>query len=165
MHPIQLALRAVQFVWIILVTSLIGNVIDDTFGGSPSSTNYAMFVGAFCWIVWFIGVAGAFTEAVPAIVVVVSDALGTLFSFVAGVVLAARLRVHSCGNRSYIFTNQLTRVTDDPSKSCHELQASTAFFWFLFATLAASCALAAMNMGGGFRRSSGARQGPSMTQV
>lgn len=99
MNLIQVMLRGVQFIWIILVTSLIGNVIADHNGGDPSSINYAMFVAAFCWIVWFIGIAGAVSDAVPAMVIVAADGLAIIFTFVAGVALAAKLHVHSCGNQ------------------------------------------------------------------
>lgn len=165
MNIIQLMLRGIQFVWIILITSLIGNVIASAFSGNPSSINYAMFVAAFCWVVLFIGIAGAVSDAIPPIVVVISDSLAILFTFIAGVVLAAKLHVHSCGNNSYVTSNSLTNGSHDPTKRCHELQASTAFFWFLFVTFIASHVLTAMNMGGGFRRGTAARKGPAMTQV
>lgn len=163
MNIIQLMLRGIQFIWILLITALIGNVIAEAFSGNPSSINYAMFVAVFCWVVLIIGIGGAVSEAVPAIAIVVADALAILFTFIAGVVLAAKLHVHSCGNTSYVNSNSLTNGSHDPTKRCHELQASTAFFWFLFLTFIASAAMGAMNMGG--LRGGSSRKGPAMTQV
>jgi len=97
---VQIILRVSQFVWTILITSLVGNVIDDAFAGNPSSINYAIFVAVFSWIVLLYGMVAAFMEslAIP-VVMMVMDGLATIFTFIAGVVLAAKLHVHSCGNR------------------------------------------------------------------
>jgi len=165
----QLLLRGSQFLWTLLVTALIGNVIASAFAGNPSSINYAMFVAAFSWLVLLFGLAAAFFEglAIP-IVLGALDLLATLFTFIAGVVLAARLRVHSCSNHSYTSSNSLTNGSHDQEKRCRELQASTAFFWFLFASFVGSLVLDFFNRGstGSFRRSGGIRKGgPSMSQV
>lgn len=113
MNIIQLALRGLQFIWILLITALVGNAIDDAFAGNPSSINYAIFVAVFCWIVLFVGVAGAFTEAIPAIAIVALDGLAVLFTFIAGVVLAAKLGVHSCGSEVRLFFLQSTMNAHD----------------------------------------------------
>jgi hypothetical protein len=94
----QLGLRASQFLWTLLITALVGNVIATAFAGNPSSINYAIFVAVFSWIVLLIGLAAAWME-LSDIIPIVLDALATIFTFVAGVVLAAKLGVHSCGNR------------------------------------------------------------------
>ena len=98
-NGLQIALRITQFVFTIIITGLIGNVIDTAFAGNPSSINYAMFVAAFSWLVLLFGLAAAFVEslAVP-VVMWVLDGLATIFTFIAGVVLAAKLGVHSCSN-------------------------------------------------------------------
>ena len=95
----QSVLRGSQFLWTLLITALIGNVIASAFAGNPSSINYAIFVAVFSWLVLFYGFAAAFMEglAIP-IVMIGLDGLATLLTFIAGVVLAARLRVHSCGD-------------------------------------------------------------------
>lgn len=67
-------------------------------------------------------------------------------------------------HQHYVVSNSLTNGSHNPTKRCHELQASTAFFWFLMATFLGTLALAAMNMGG-MRRGASTRKGPSMTQV
>lgn len=92
----QLGLRASQFFWTLLITALVGNVIATAFARN-SSINYAMFVAVFSWIVLLLGFAAAWMEQ-SNIILVALDALAMLFTFVAGVVLAAKLGVHSCGN-------------------------------------------------------------------
>jgi len=163
---IQGVLRASQFLWTLLTTALIGNVIAEAFAGNPSGINYAIFTSVFCWLVLIYGGLAAFMEslAIP-IALIVLDALATLFTFIAGVVLAAKLNVHSCGNRDYVLSNGYTNGSYNPKKRCQELQASTAFYWFLFASFAASLVMSALSsrssgMTGGVRRG-----GPSMSQV
>jgi len=150
--------------------ALIGNVIATAFAGNPSAVNYAIFVSVFSLLVVLYGFAAAFVEslAIP-IALAAADALATIFSFIAGVVLAAKLHVHSCGNASYVASNSLTNGSHDMSKRCHELQASTAFFWFMFAGFAASIFFdlsGGMGSSGISRRGPGVRRGaPSMSQV
>jgi len=95
----QIALRSWTFLWTLLSLALIGNVIATAFAGNPSAVNYAIFVSVFSLLVVLYGFAAAFVEslAIP-IALAVADALATIFSFIAGVVLAAKLHVHSCGN-------------------------------------------------------------------
>jgi len=99
MEFLQVILRALQFLWTLLITALIGNVIDDAFSGNASSINFAMFVAVFSWLVVIYGFLAAFMESfnIP-IVLLVADGLAALFTFIAGVVLAAKLGAHSCGN-------------------------------------------------------------------
>jgi len=165
-----LALRGVQIFLTILITALVGNAIHEAAGGNPSEVNYAIFVAVFCWLVLiYTTVAGVLDSIAVPMAVMVLDALAALFTFIAGVVLAAGLGVHSCGNEAYTLTNKLTAGSFDTSKRCHELQASTAFFWFLFASFLATCALTVVGGGlsggvgggrGGLRKG-----GPSMSQV
>lgn len=102
----------------LLITALIGNVIDEAFSGNSSSINYAMFVAVFSWVVVLYGLAAAVMEsiAIP-IAMMVLNGLAVMFTFIAGVVLAAKLGVHSCGNsvrfaspmqKSKILTNSPT---------------------------------------------------------
>jgi hypothetical protein len=166
--------------------ALIGNVIADAFAGNPSVVNYAIFVSVFCMLVVLYGFAAALVEslAIP-IALGVLDILATIFTFIAGVVLAKKLDgAHSCGNevsigrmrlllstmlivsQSYLRSNSLTNGSHSMGKRCHELQASTAFFWFMFAGFAASSFFdfagrsTSMSSRGGMRKG-----GPSMSQV
>jgi len=168
MEIIQTILRAFQFLWTLLITALIGNVIHDAFSGNPSSINYAMFVAVFSWLVLIIGALAAFVEAfnIP-VVLMVADGLAAVFTFIAGVLLAAKLGAHSCSNHGYTATNSLTNGAFDMERRCRELQASTAFFWFLWVCYMASLAFSFMNKGSsglGAGRG-GVRKGPNMTQV
>ena len=181
----QILLRGSQFLWTLLITALIGNVIASAFAGNPSSINYAIFVAVFSWIAMFYGFAAAFMDslAIP-VVLIAMDVLAALFTFIAGVVLAAKLGVHSCGNQvrylatvdlllsltssqGYISSNSLTNGSHDMSKRCHELQASTAFFWFLFASYLGSIAMDFISGGSSvnMRRGGIRKGGPSMSQV
>jgi len=170
MGIVQIGLRSLQFLFTLLITALVGNVIAEAITGNASAINYAIFVAVFSWIVLLYGFAAVFVEsiAIP-IALAVLDGLATLFTFIAGVVLAAKLGVHSCGNEDYVNNNSLTNGSHNPTKRCHELQASTAFFWFLFAAFAASFILAAVGLGGGVSRGGGRggirKGGPSMSQV
>lgn len=94
----QIGLRAFQFLFTLLLTALVGNVLNDN-SNSPASVNFAMFVAALNWVVLLYGLVAAFIEslAIP-LVLIVLDSLATLFNFIGGIVLAARLHVHSCDN-------------------------------------------------------------------
>lgn len=99
MEFIQVVLRALQFLWTLLITALIGNVIQDAFNGNPASINYAMFVAVFSWLVLIYGVVAAVMEGVNIpVLLMAGDALAALFTFIAGITLAAELNVHSCSN-------------------------------------------------------------------
>lgn len=79
--------------------ALIGNVIADAYAGNPSSINYAIFVTIIDMLVVLAGFAISFMDISAAgIIIAVGDILAALFTFIAGVVLAAKLRVHSCNN-------------------------------------------------------------------
>jgi len=114
------------------------------------------------------GLLAAFMESfnIP-IVTLVLDGIAAIFTFIAGVVLAAKLGVHSCSNRGYTRSNPLTDGGSNYKERCQELQASTAFFWFLFATYCASLFFGALNSrgSGGSNLRGGVRKGPVMTQA
>lgn len=93
-------LRAFQFLLSLITLALIGNVIADAFSGNPSSVNFAIFVAVLAFLISIFGLVAAFIEslAIP-VVLLAMDGVATLFTFIAGVVLAAKLGVHSCGNK------------------------------------------------------------------
>jgi hypothetical protein len=96
----QLALRSWTFLWTLITLALIGNAVSLAFAGNPSSINYAMFTAVFCMLVVLWGFAAVFVEALAMpLFLGVADALATFFSLIAGIVLAAKLGVHSCGNQ------------------------------------------------------------------
>lgn len=159
---------ALEFLWTLLITALIGNVIADAYGGTPSQVNYCMFVAVFSWIVLIIGFTESLINSIPPVVLLAADALAVFFTFVAAVLLSAKLGVHSCGNSDYLLSNDTITGSLDLSKRCHELQASCAFFWFLFATYCAAFALNVRNSRGSSGLSSRVgihKGGPAMSQV
>lgn len=111
-----------------------------------------MFVIVLSWLATLYGLATAIVEslAIP-IVLLAADAVAVLFTFIDAIVLAAMLRVRNCGDEGGL------------EKKCRELQASTAFMWFLLATFVGTLALAGL----AFRRggAGSVRSGPSMKQV
>jgi len=164
----ETALRASQFLWTLLILALVGNAIATAFAGNPSSVNFAMFVAALSAVAVLYGLAAAFIESlVIPIVMMVMDGILVVFTFIAGTLLAAKLGVHSCGNQSYLHSNNLTNGSHNMGKRCHELQASTAFFWFLFASYVGSLVLDFLGGRGGMSSRGGGmrRGGPSMSQV
>lgn len=98
MNLIKAGLYASAFLWTLLITALLGNVISDAYGGTPSQINYCMFVAVLSWIVLIMGFIGSFFESIPAIALLVADTLAILFTFIAAVLLSAKLGVHSCDN-------------------------------------------------------------------
>lgn len=96
----QIALRAAQFVFILLTLALVGNVIAEAFAGNSSKINYAIFVSVFDMIIILWGIAAAVSEGLAfGIILPIADVIATLLTVIAGIVLAAGLNVHSCGNR------------------------------------------------------------------
>lgn len=74
--------------------------------------------------------------------------------------------------QDYTHNNSITRDGGSPKKRCRELQASTAFFWFLWACFMASMVISALQAkSGGLGRMSRNRglnrgnQKQNMTQV
>lgn len=96
----QVGIRGFTFLWVLLTMALIGNVIADAFAGNPSSINYAIFVSTFDMLVLLIGFAAAFMDlSAFGLIMLALDGLAALFTVIAGIVLAAKLHVHSCGNQ------------------------------------------------------------------
>ncbi|ESZ96881.1 putative Non-classical export protein 2 [Sclerotinia borealis F-4128] len=159
----QLLVRALQAVVMLITLALIGNAIDVQHFGN-SSVNYCMFAAVFAWIVIFFGFAASFLESLAKpLILAPMDGLAALFTLIAGIVLAAKLGVHSCGNRDYINSNSLTQGS---SHRCRELQAACAFFWFAFVCFVGSLILDFMGCSStSMRRSSVRKSGPTMSQV
>ncbi|KAI9786374.1 MAG: hypothetical protein M1816_008035 [Peltula sp. TS41687] len=170
---LNLGLRALQFFWTLLIMALVGNMIAEAFNGNPSSVNYVMFVSIFSMLSLFYLIFATVKDdfAHPAIALAL-DVINTLLFFIGGVVLAAKLRVHSCGNHAYLISNPITNGGHNMGKRCHEAQAVTAFLWFGFLTYLASAILSGMgSLGGRTNMRSGGgggglrRGGPPMTSV
>jgi hypothetical protein len=95
-------LRIVQLLWTLLITALIGNVIASNVNAASSAEsaiNFAMFVAVLSWIASIYGLAASFVTSIAfPIVLLALDGLATLFTFIAAVVLAAKLTAVNCAN-------------------------------------------------------------------
>ncbi|KAK4104224.1 hypothetical protein N658DRAFT_247508 [Parathielavia hyrcaniae] len=170
MQKLQLLLRAIQLLFIIILTGLIGNVIARNINAAGSATaaiNFTMFVIALAWVVTLLGLATSLVERLrtPALglALLAADALAALFTLISAIVLSAKLRAVDCGDTEDRANDWIAYGSSDDEARCRKVQASTVFMWFLFATFLASLlmSLLAFRRGGGSGRSSG----PTMSQV
>ncbi|TQW00678.1 hypothetical protein V2A60_001734 [Cordyceps javanica] len=136
---LNLILRGVAFLFTIIITGLIGNVIAQDNHASTSAraaVNFTMFVTALSWVVCLYGmVAGVISSLSMPIILIVLDGLGVLFTFISAIVLAARIGNTNCSNTVDRSANWIAYGSGNPEHRCRELQASDAFMWFLWATL------------------------------
>lgn len=138
-------LRGSALLWTLLVTALIGNVIAlnvNAAGSATAAINYCMFVAVLSWIATLLGLATSLFSVGSSLVQMVQlalDALATLFSFVAAVVLAAKLTAVNCANLDPKDhpADYIAWGSNDNTKRCREIQASDVFLWFLWATFIA----------------------------
>jgi hypothetical protein len=159
----QLILRGLQFFWVLLITALIGNVIALNHDGPMATINFTMFVAVLSWLAVIYGFVASFVEslAIP-IVMFALDGAAALFTLIDGIVLAAKLHAVNCSHPNQ-GPGWIGYGASDVGKRCREIQASTAFVWFLWATFVATLALAFLS----FRRMGGSARshGPGMSQV
>lgn len=167
MELIPAILRALQLLWTLLVTALIGNVIASNHTGHEAAINFSMFVAVLSWLAALYGLVASVIESIAIPVALMAlDGLATLFTFIAGVVLAAKLKATNCGgdlDAKKLGSGWIGFGSSDDEKRCREIQASTVFFWFLFATFIAGLFFTFMS----FRRAGGSirSSGPHMSQV
>ena len=161
-------------------------MIHDAIGGNPPTVNFVMFVAVFAMLSLIYLIAASINEgfAMVAWGPLIVDGINVFLFLIAGIVMAAQLGVHSCGNgvmyfsciiycvstdklQDYVDNNIITSGSFDNTKRCHEGQAVTAFLWFGFATFLASLFFSFLgarsggaNLRGGIRRG-----GPIMSQV
>jgi len=165
--------RLLQLFWALLLTALIGNVIASNISAASSSeaaVNFAMFATVVAWLAAVYGLASNYVASIAmAIVLLALDGAATLFTAMAGIVLAAKLKVINCGGSldpKDLGDDWIGFGTLNNEKRCREIQAGTTFMWFLFACFAVSLFFTATSWkkGGG---SVGSRSsiGPYMTQV
>lgn len=132
----KIALRGIALVWTLLITALIGNVIASNVNGHMVTVNFTMFVAALSWVALLYGLFAIFIEsiAVPSALLIL-DGLATLFTFICAIVLAAELRAPNCGNISgqHLPSDWIGFGSHHDERRCREIQASTAFMWFLWA--------------------------------
>ncbi|CAM1500895.1 Fc.00g100570.m01.CDS01 [Cosmosporella sp. VM-42] len=170
MGMIKMILRVTALLWTVLITALIGNIIASNIDAASSATaavNFAMFVTVLAWLACIIGILAFFASVFAKPVVQLPfDGLTVLFSFIAAIVLAAKLRAVNCGNISSdsLPNDWIAWGSNNDEKRCREIQASTVFMWFLFACTSGSLFFtvkdARSNYGGSLPSSR-----PSMSQV
>ncbi|TFB02046.1 Non-classical export protein 2 [Trichoderma ghanense] len=134
---LKVALRGIALVWTLLITALIGNVIASNVNGHMVTVNFTMFVAALSWVALLYGLLAIFIEsiAVPSALLIL-DGLATLFTFICAIVLAAELRAPNCGNipGQHLPSGWIGFGSPGHDETrCREIQASTAFMWFLWA--------------------------------
>lgn len=168
MEKIQLALRAAQLLFVIILTGLVGNVIASNRDAAASATaavNFSMFVIVVGWLAALLGLAAGLVERVamlPVLALLGADGLAALFTFIDAVVLAAKLGAVNCADTAGRSAAWIAYGSADDTKRCREIQAATFFMWCLFASFAAALVLSFL----GFRRGGGSvRSGPTMSQV
>ena len=171
---LQLGLRGLALLWTLLITALIGNVIALNINGASSANaaiNFAMFTAAWAWIALLVGIAAVFISFLASPYVMLPlDILAVLFTFIAAVVLSAKLRATNCGNinANHLPSNWIAFGAKDTEKRCREIQASTVFMWFLWACFVACLAFTVITSRGGSGGLGGRFRGgsrPSMSQV
>jgi len=79
MQITSVALRTLQFIFTLIVTALIGNVIATAAAGNPASINFAMFVAVLCWLAVIVGLAAAFLESIPSLIALGLDGIALLY--------------------------------------------------------------------------------------
>ncbi|KAM7200150.1 Marvel domain containing protein [Rhypophila sp. PSN 637] len=166
MDRIPLILRAVQLLFIVILTALIGNVIATNWNAAGSATaaiNFSMFVIVVSWLASIFGLAATFLDRIAIPVALLGmDALATVFTFIDAIVLSAKLGAVNCAAPGIRDGSWIAYGTPNTEKRCREIQASAAFMWFLFALFAVTLFFEFMS----FRRSGGSvRSGPGMSQV
>ncbi|KAI2466656.1 marvel domain-containing protein [Annulohypoxylon bovei var. microspora] len=159
---IKSILRILQFLLVLLTTALIGNVIASNISGSESAVNFTMFVCALAWIAVLYGLVSHFMPSVsmPAAALGL-DSAATLFTFIAAVVLSAKLQAVNCSHLTNKTSDYIAFGSANDEKRCREIQASTVFLWFLFGSFAASLFFVLNEL----RRSGGSVRGPNMSQI
>lgn len=165
---LNIGLRSWQLICSIIVMGLVGNMIATAFKGNSAMVNYDMFTATFGLFSLLYLLPTSFLDGFSMPMANIAlDTLNVIFWFCAAVATPAYLHVHSCSNRAYTLTNQITNGSYNTEKRCREAQASTAFFWFGWAAWVATMIFSVMggrssgvNMRGGIRRS-----GPAMSQV
>ena len=85
--PADIPLSILQIFFAIVILGLSGHLVaTQAYGGSPSITNYEVFLGIWLFVISFVGLAGGFISALGGVVMVALDALSILFTFAGGVV-------------------------------------------------------------------------------
>jgi hypothetical protein len=162
-------LRALALLWTLLITALIGNVMANNINAASSATkaiNFTMFVAAWSWVTCLVGLAAVIITAlaIPWILFPL-DVLAVLFTFISAIVLSAKLKAVDCGNFGNQPSSWIAFGSNNDEKRCREIQASTVFMWFLWATFLGCLFFTIKQSSGLLGGRSFGRSKPSMSQV
>ncbi|KAJ3495179.1 hypothetical protein NLG97_g3581 [Lecanicillium saksenae] len=164
---INLILRVVAFVFTIIITGLIGNVIakdDHASTSARAAVNFTMFVAALSWVVCIYGMLATVISSLgKPIILTALDGLGVLFTFLSAIVLAGLIGNPNCSNTYDRKHNWIGYGSFNTQNRCRELQASDAFMWFLWAILCGGLFFSLTEMRSPMGASRSAR--PAMSQV
>jgi hypothetical protein len=167
---IKSAIRGFQLFCTLVATALIGNVIATNIAAAGSATaaiNFSMFALVVSWLAVLYALATIFARSFAFPIVQFGlDVVATLFLFIDAVVLAAKLKTVNCADLDpkQLGDDYIAFGSLDDTKRCREIQASTAFLWFLFATFAGTAFLSFKDYQSGYSGGS-VRSKPSMAQV
>ena len=167
MQVLNFILRVVQFVWVIILTGLIGNVIArnvDAATSAVAAVNFTMFVIAWTWLSVLYGLGFSIIEQITLpMAVLFLDGTAAVLTLTNGIVLAAKLGAPNCSNIHGYGPAWIAFGSNDDERRCRELQASTFFMWMLWATTSACLAFFIV----GWRRAGGSvsASAPHMAQV
>ncbi|KAF7547115.1 hypothetical protein G7Z17_g7969 [Cylindrodendrum hubeiense] len=170
-NMIKMILRCVALLITVLLTAMIGNVIAtniDGYGSATAAINFVMFVTVVSWITCIVGIGSFFASILSnPMIQTPLDSAAVLFTFIAAIVVSAKLRMVDCGD---IVDKKMPHEwiawggPNDEGR-CRELQASAVFSWFLLTCFSGSLFFtlkdAREHLGGSFRAASR----PSMSQL
>ncbi|KAG9254601.1 putative non-classical export protein Nce102 [Emericellopsis atlantica] len=162
-------LRVLALLWTLLITALIGNVMASNVNAASSATkaiNFTMFVAAWSWVACLVGLAAIIVAAlaIPWLLFPL-DILAVLLTFISAIVLSAKLTAVDCGNYGNQPRSWIAFGSNDTEKRCREIQASTVFMWFLWATLIGCLFFTFKQASGLLGGRSFGRSKPGMSQV
>ncbi|CCH60246.1 hypothetical protein TBLA_0C04490 [Henningerozyma blattae CBS 6284] len=125
-------LRIINFCFLVIITGMIGKLIESEKRPHSPRVNYCMFAAPFALVTdSFYAIPANFWPSPFAwpILLWSFDFLNFTFTFTAGTVLSVGIRTHSCLNKHYLFSN---KITQGSTERCRLAQASIAFYYFSF---------------------------------
>lgn len=141
----DISLRTANFVFLVIVLGLSGSLAATTITQSNSQVNFCVFAAVFAILTsTFYGLAAYFISffASPLFLVIL-DFLNFVFTFAGATALAAAIEAHSCSNKKYLRSNNVTQGSSD---RCRKAQATCAFLYFSFFIFLFSLAVQVIGM-------------------
>lgn len=137
-------LRIINFIFLVICLGLISSLIN-TQSHHSSRVNFCLFAAAYGIFTDSVyGIAANFYEPLSwPLILFILDFLNWVFTFTAATALAVGIRAHSCNNRRYVLTNNITQGSET---RCRSSQAAVAFFYFSMAIFLAKMILSAIKM-------------------